>query len=278
MTESYEICVRAHTVLSEKESSQRPTPVKWTDNVLVIDTETTTDTAQDLTFGAYRRCKLTHEGYQCVEEGLIVADGLTSSLSDVLTGYVKDPRHLPEIEIMTFPPKTRLNLYSQSEFLKRVFLKSIRSGEIVVGFNLPYDLSRLALDHRASNKGGWSLVMSKRKSRKTGKTESNPERPRIVITAKDSKTAFIKLGSLFRPKEWPNNGRFLDLRTLGWALRNVSYSLKSACEKDGFNVPGKMEHTPTGKVNAKEIDYCRQDVRATVNLLNAMKMSSTGTP
>src|SRR5262249_4391654 len=38
-----------------------------------------------------------------------------------------------------------------------------------------------------------------------------------------------------------------------------------------FGVDGKLKHKPTGRVTFEEIKYCRQDVRATVNLLNAMK-------
>jgi hypothetical protein len=67
---------------------------------------------------------------------------------------------------------------------------------------------------------------------------------------------------------WPK-ARFLDLRTLLWALRNKSYSLNSACEE--FGIPGKLDHKPSGQVTFEEIEYCRQDVRATVDLLNAAK-------
>lgn len=271
MFESHDIFVRAHTVVPEKKRSQRPSPAKWPDEVLVFDTETTVDTVQKLNFGAYTRCKLGPAGYQYVEEGLFYVDDLDMAQREILERYVDDPKNLPGIEIKTFPPRMRLNFYSQSDFLKRVFWKANRKGQMIVGFNLPYDLSRLALESRTADNGDWSLVLSRRKSRKTGEMERNPERPRVVITAKDSKTAFIKLGSIFRPNEWPNEGRFLDLRTLGWALRNESFSLETACKPDSFNVPGKMEYTPTGRVTADEIDYCRQDVRATLNLLNAMK-------
>ena len=239
--------------------------------MLLVDTETTIDTAQKLNFGFYRRFKLRQGGYQCVEEGLFYADALDVRQREVLERYVDDPKNSTEIEVEMFPPPMRLNLYSQSEFLKRVFWRDIRKGEMVVGFNLPFDLSRLALKSSPADDGGWSLVLSLRKSRKTGEMEPNPERPRVVITSKDSKTAFISLRGIFRPKEWPLEGRFLDLRTLGWALRNESYTLESACQPEGFNVPGKMNHKPTGRVTVKEIEYCRQDVRATVNLLNAMK-------
>ena len=59
------------------------------------------------------------------------------------------------------------------------------------------------------------------------------------------------------------------MRTLGWALRNKPYNLQGACED--FGVPGKLDHEPTGRVTLEEIEYCRQDVRATTKLLNRMR-------
>lgn len=58
------------------------------------------------------------------------------------------------------------------------------------------------------------------------------------------------------------------MRTLLWALRNKSYSLKRACSEKEFNIPGKLNHTPSGVADLDEVEYCRQDVRATVGLLN----------
>jgi hypothetical protein len=71
-----------------------------------------------------------------------------------------------------------------------------------------------------------------------------------------------------RVKLWPA-ARFLDVRTLLWALRNKSYSLKTACKE--FCIPGKLDQKPSGRVDLDEIEYCRQDVRATVGLLNVVK-------
>lgn len=39
------------------------------------------------------------------------------------------------------------------------------------------------------------------------------------------------LGSILHPEEWPGEGRFIDLHTLGRALRDQSYTLKRACEE-----------------------------------------------
>jgi len=79
--------------------------------------------------------------------------------------------------------------------------------------------------------------------------------------------AFFKLSSKWRLKEWRNEPRFLDLRTLTFALRNEAYSLLTACE--AFDVSGKLDYSPTGKVSPEEISYCREDVAATARLLNA---------
>jgi hypothetical protein len=71
-----------------------------------------------------------------------------------------------------------------------------------------------------------------------------------------------------RVKLWPA-ARFLDLRTLLWALRNRSFSLETACNE--FGILGKLGHKPSGRVTLEETDYCRQDARATSDLLNAVK-------
>jgi len=266
----HDIFVRAHTVVPEKKSRGRASPPKWPEEVLVFDTETTVDASQKLTFGAYRRCKLSPAGYQCVEEGLFYSDDLDSKQRQTLERFVNDPKNLPLLDMKKFPPPMRMNLCSRSDFVKRVFWRVTRRGAMVVGFNLPFDLSRLAVRSGPADKGGWSLLLSMRKSHKTGQMEPDTERPRVTVDSIDSKLAFIGLKGIFRPEEWPDECRFLDLRTLGWALRNESYSLKRACE--AFNCVGKLDHKPTGRVTFEEINYCRQDARATARLLNAMKL------
>jgi hypothetical protein len=183
----------------------------------------------------------------------------------VLERYVAGPLNVPTTEI--FPPQ--LKLMSRNVFVREFFWGAVRRGDLIVGFNLPFDLSRLVVKFTNAQRGGWSLALTLRKSRRTGKSEIDIERPRIVITSINSKMAFFKLSSKWRPEEWPNEPRFLDLRTLTFALRNVPHSLSSACK--AFGVPGKMSHTPSGKVASKEISYCREDVAATGRLLNAAK-------
>jgi len=100
----------------------------------------------------------------------------------------------------------------------------------------------------------------------------NRNYPRILITPIDSKKAFIKLAKPWKPKRWKDSSKahFVDLRTLAWALFNQSLSLKRACKQLNTKHQ-KLDHEPTGKVTADEIDYARQDGRCTVDVLNALK-------
>jgi hypothetical protein len=265
--ERHDIFVRAHAPLPSKDPWRRSNIAAWPNSVLIFDTETTTDPTQTLTFGCFRRYEFERTEYRCVEEGLFFADDLRRIERKVLERYVANPLNVPATE--TYPPQLRLKLVSRNVFLRQFFWGALRRGDLIVGFNLPFDLSRLAVKFASARRCGWSLALSERKSRKTGKTEIDIERPRIVITSINSKTAFFKLSSKWRSDEWPNAPRFLDLRTLTFALRNAPYSLSTACKALG--VPGKINHTPTGRITPKEIAYCREDVAATGRLLNAAR-------
>jgi len=272
--ERHDVYVRAHTPVKPKKGWDRKRSHKWPRYCLIFDTETRVDAKQKLTFGCYRRCVLDGDGYRCIEEGLFYADDPPQNDVAILERYTADKRNIASIE--SFPAKTSIGLMTRSAFVNRIFWRAIQRRELIVGFNLPFDLSRLAVRFGNGRKNSWSLAFSKRQGRKSGKLELNPERPRIVITSQNSKMAFIKLGSVLRPEEWPKEGRFLDLRTLGWALRNEAYSLKRACK--AFDVKGKTKHKPSGRVTAKEIRYCRGDVGATTRLLNAMRIEFDRNP
>jgi hypothetical protein len=292
MTENRPVFLRAHTKVAKlptgrsakaakpkldpkAESSNKARPSKWPEHVLVFDCETTIDACQALTFGTYRFCRAISENYECVEEGLFYADDTDPAGLAVLKAYV-DNVHAETPE--GYP--RRLQLLRRSEFVERCFWGAGACAKaLIVGFNLPFDLSRLAIDNRDARHRNetWSLVMFQDRCPRTGCLRENPFRPRVILTPKDSKAAFIRFAGIStRSKKSKKRlvpytpGRFLDLRTLGWALRNESYSLQRACET--FGVAGKLDdYKPTGQISHQEIDYCRQDVCATVGLLNAMR-------
>ena len=215
----------------------------------------------------YWLCEQKNQKYICSEEGLFYRDDLDTRQLKVLKKYVETQR--AQIEVKSFPPRLNLKWYPRWEFVEKVFWKSIKTDRMIVAFNLPFDLSRLAVDWATADNGGWSLILSQRLSKKTGVWEANSHRPRVRISAKDSKSAFISLTKTQNPDEWPKHSRFLDVHTLAFALFAESSSLNDLCSK--LKVPGKLNHEPTGKITAPEIDYCRGDVRATVGALNALK-------
>ena len=276
------VLLRAHTdggkTNKQKTPGSKGVPQpKWAPYALIIDTETTTDELQTLILLGYRFCKLDDQGYAGVEEGIVFPDGLPEN-DAAACGIVKkyQSRHQSEA-IKGF--STKLKLHSRSEFFKQVFWRAVEKlGAVVVAFNLPFDLSRLAVDVRVSRKvnTGWTFVMSQDKCTLSGKLRADPMAPRVRIQPVDSKSAFIELtgvGVLSRKSKKRLKpfvrGRFLDLRTLGWALRNESFSLESASAK--FLGSSKLNHQPCGKITREEIEYCRHDVRLTARLLNAMR-------
>jgi hypothetical protein len=151
---------------------------------------------------------------------------------------------------------------------------------MITGFNICFDLARLAVKWPEADRGEWSLVLVEKAD-----GSENKFYPRIIVTPIDSKKAFIRFLYEWLPKRKDgtetkqtqiNEACFLDIRTLLWSLYNKSYSLERACdnEKGPFkdqNLPQKLDHAPTGKVTVEEIEYARQDVRCTAALLNACK-------
>jgi hypothetical protein len=263
----HDIYLRCHTHILDEEPSKKmggrkPPPLPK--HVLVLDTETTTDVRQSLNFGAYQFCEADSNGnYICREEGLLYADDLDSAQLRVLRDYVWK-------EKTGGKNRRKLRLYDRSTFVEKVMYTAIQADAAIVAFNLPFDLSRLAVEYRVARGAGgrgWSFVVFRYKHPKRKTLLPNTYRPRVQLRPKDSKAAFIRLagGDMEQPYRL---GRFLDLKTLVWALRNKCLSLESACRE--FKVPGKLDHVPTGRVTKEEIDYCRQDVKATVGLLNAL--------
>src|SRR6266852_7095366 len=277
MTETHDIFLRAHTVVLDREPKKEgknriAKEAPWPDYILCYDCETLTDATLRLTFGAYRICKLVDGRYLCEEEGLFYRDDLPARKRKVLEAYVKD--EYADIEVKSFTPKINLTLRPRSEFVKKVFFKAIVDKAMIVGFNLPFDLARIAETWGVADDGGWSLTFAQWRNPKTGQVEEDTYYPRVVYKALNSKTALIRSTQVRKSPDgevtfWPY-GRFLDVRTLLWALRNVSYSLKSACKK--LKTPTqKKKHTPTGDVMSEEIKYCLRDVKCTVEVLNVAK-------
>lgn len=189
-------------------------------------------TAREKLVGSYR---LIVAG-ECLEEGLFY--GPKANIR-VLKDYVA--HHAP-----------KLRLLPRREFLKRFYDLAYKARCLVVGFNLPFLLSRLAFDSapaRGFFAGGFSLGLWTYTDKK-GRQRPNGFRPRVCIKYIDQKRALIAFTARNAPDPedlipegsasgepkpgYKFPGYFLDLRTLAFALADEVYSLESACAAFGI--------------------------------------------
>jgi hypothetical protein len=231
---------------------------------MVLDCETTVDVPQDLNFLWWRFCEFKNGIYVCQLEGVVYADGLNKRLVKRIRKFVRGKR--ADVE-ETCPKEIRIQ--SRTEFVNGEFWDVLSAGVVIVCFNSPFDLSRLALAYKEARRKntGWSMMLWKQKRKQNFK-------PKLRIRPKDSRSAFINLAGGDPTNRVIYRGRFLDLSVLGWALRNAHMTLNGFLHS--FGRKGKMEYEPTGCITKKELKYGRKDVERTVALLNAMKCEYDG--
>jgi hypothetical protein len=271
-----------------RRSPRRSRRISKPRRALLFDTETTVDAAQALLFGSYRYVRI---GWQdntptlsTVEEGLIYADELPHEKAEgfaILQEYqASHPAALDPAYSHGLP--VALKLYSRREFLKEMFYPAVHENRaLVAGFNLPFDLSRLAVDWSAARKsfaGGFSLAVFEYE--KDGVWHENRFKPRILVKSIDSKRALKGFAGTYSPDEIDTipegetepeqgyifRGNFLELRTLGFVLTDKGHTLASACKAFGVK-HGKTKAKQHGVITPDYIDYNRRDVLATSELL-----------
>src|SRR5262249_12194935 len=184
---------------SSKNVATPNAPLQWprSPNVLVFDTETTTDAAQALNFGVYRVCCWTGDSTLAPEqEGLFYADDLPERDP---AGYAT-LRHYAERHGFQRHGTAR-RLLSCAEFIRLIFFPwAYSTRALVAGFNLPFDLSRLAVDWgtaRGGMRGGFSLRLAEYVDAE-GRRREHQYRPRVLIKHLDSKKSLIQFGRASR--------------------------------------------------------------------------------
>ena len=293
MTSPYlPIAVRGYPVRSNSEpgkpSRRRQVQARWPKRVLIFDTETTTDRSQRLLFGAYQFCEWSEDERTliCREEGLFHADELQEFDPE---GFAQLSEYAQAHESDTASDcPNAIKFISRSEFVERLIHKlGYKARAMIVGFNLPFDLSRIALDCRPARDrflGGFSLKMAEYTDKKTGERREHPFRRRIRIKHVNSKMAFIEFDQPSELETWdqrstkgnprkpeqPFVGHFLDLRTLTFSLTDIGHSLASACDAFGVEHP-KTETETHGVITPEYIDYNRRDVLASKELLEKLR-------
>jgi hypothetical protein len=150
-----QIFLRAHTrVKNAKPRGPRDSqfPTQWAKYALVFDCETTVDIRQDLTFLWWRFCELKDRVYVCQQEGVVYADGLPTKYVKLIDRFARNDH----ADVEEGSP-TEIAVESRTEFVDGHFWQALSAGAVIVCFNAPFDLSRLALEYRpaqAKSSGG----------------------------------------------------------------------------------------------------------------------------
>ena len=241
------IAVRAYSELVENEATASDFsargPSKW---YLVFDTETTTDEAQRLRIGSYQ----IREGDTLREQGLFY-DPTAVSRRDI--GILK-----------SYAAAKRPKLMTLTEFIQDIFVRVAYHWQATtVGFNLPFDLARIAENHRDARgkmRPGFSFspvakgprVRIKHLSRRASLIEFSGAGQRLPRGQRKRKVAAP-----------PRRPAFVDTATLAAALFSRTFKLVRLA-KDLKTAHQKLEAEEHGKPLTPEyLDYALQDVQVT---------------
>ncbi len=255
-----------------KSPERQPRLREYPHEALVFDTETLPGPAQQLRFlvwRLYRDPPGQEPGLVCIEEGIAYPDDLPDAVpsdwnllqrytsrrkADVAPGF--DPTL--QLQPVSWWLEKRLHGYAFDH----------RDRCALVGFNLLFDLGRLAQYWGAAAgryRGGFSLAFS-------GSFDANDKwrdrkyRARIRARALDPRRTLFEWAHRTRndPDSERGPGRFVDLRTLAFALTDRSLTLEKACA--AFGDPYEKRDVDYSRLSVKLLDYARDDVRHTARL------------
>ncbi len=247
---------------------------RYPTEALIFDTETETDPAQRvrlLVWRLYSDGPGRPPGHFCVEEGIAYPDALPDRDP---TGYrtLVDDVDSRQAEVApgfgATETKGGLMLRPLSWWLQERLCRygySHRDRCAVVGFNLPFDFGRLASDWRPARgyyRGGWSLGIWGSFDQAGGWHDLRYH-PRLLMKAIDPRRTLFGWGSLKKGDQDDKGAgaRFIDLRTLAFALTDRSYTLEAAC--DAFGDPYQKANVEYDRITPELIAYALEDVRHT---------------
>lgn len=245
----------------KRQGSSRKRPA-WTSGICVVfDTETTTDASQRLRFGAYQ----IRDRGALIARGLFYADNAPADdRADLKAGFTT---------LRPTDAGEHVELISRAEFIEHILFGWGQDvGALIVGFNLPFDLSRLATAHtygKGSMKGGFSFTFA-------------DKRPNIRVKHLSQRAAFINFAGKGSADVSPDRGFFVDVKTLAASLLGQSHSLASlsALLK---TTPKSPLDSYDGRLTPEMVAYCLNDVQVTWECLDvlakryqALGLSQTG--
>jgi hypothetical protein len=244
----------AHTSAKKWTPKPRPKPSDW---VLVFDCETKTTPDQRLRVGAYQ---VRYKG-RLWERGVFYDPaGLDREEIETLRKFILAERPTEDGE--------RIFLRTRAAFVEQVFYcQAFDIGGQIVGLNLPFDISRIAIRHvnaRQSMKGGFSFVLTEDKRRPKVAVKHLSARAALFrfTGAKTGRPAASSEAETDRTSS-PDRGYFVDLKTLAATLTSSSHSLESLTKLLGVPTEKYATDDHDAPLSADYIRYALRDVQAT---------------
>src|ERR1017187_7321582 len=265
MTDRLDLYFRAHTTpaTAQKEyrSKRRASQPK---HALIFRCATTGDEKKDLLFGAYICAELEDAEFIAKEIGLFYREGHPDEFR-VLTRFVKDSAY---------------ELGSVEGFRRNVFLKYVKANALIVAYDTPLQISRIAIkwNKSAKTRRGFSFYFRMFRDKKTGKMRPSGYEPGISIESIDAAKAIyrpIKYKFHDRDAELEeedkkfSNVHILDLKTLTSVLTGEVYSFPTAC--DIFGAPASWQRKTYSRVTKPAIERLLRDLNAELVLLNSLQ-------
>ena len=257
------ISLRAYAVQPKPETDDQTAPKKKRDKpppasdwALVFDNETTADASQALRFGTYQLRK---------------SGELTQA------GLFYDPEGVTEAELHLLQEQAASlgqELRTRAEFVDEVFFRrAYQLRATIIGFNLPFDISRLAISHETARKG----VDKTQEAMRGGFTFKLSEQkifPNIRVKHLSRRAALISFAAPMgqRDSRGQRNrglktsvrrGHFIDVATLSSALLARSFSLGGLSKFLDVPHPKLDFDDFAGPITEEMIRYAARDVQTT---------------
>lgn len=260
-TSPNEIFVRAYTEkpgskpLGSKEGAKgNDEPSEW---ALVFDCETTIDAAQRLRVGFFQ----VRKGGELMREGVFY-----------------DPETLSEADMETlasYAAAQQIEALPVAVFRNDVFLNvGYQWRGAIVGFNLPFDLSRIAIEHgpaRGSMRGGFTFKLTPDTRDPAVRVKHLSARAALIDFAAPAKQetprGMRRRGLAVRP----HRGFFIDLKTLAAAMTSRSFSLGRLAKFLATKTQKLEADDHGGALTDGYLDYARTDVQASWECYEALK-------
>ena len=197
-----------------------PKPSQWT---LIFDTETTRDAGQTFRFGTYQI-----RNAEALDEAGIFYEPTVLGPEDTATLRAHATAH-------------GLRLITREAFVDEIFYaRAYEHRATIVGFNLPFDISRLAIGHvsaRGTMRGGFSFRLS-----------ADKRWSHLQVKHLSQRAALIRFAAPFRQRSARSErkrsayvpirrGFFVDVHTFAAALLSRSFTLKTLSGAPVLNVP-----------------------------------------